>query len=78
MKRCPSWWRDPSTVHVHYLTRDASGLEVAARLRKMIPDRHMLCLCLGHDMLVRLSDTSNRHIWKHHAEYEVNLFSGYV
>jgi hypothetical protein len=36
-------------------------------------------LCLGHDMLVRLSDTSNRHIiWKHHAEYEVNLFSGYV
>jgi hypothetical protein len=29
-------------------------------------------------MLVRLSDTSNRHIWKHHAEYEVNLFSGYV
>ncbi len=35
-------------------------------------------LCLGHDMLVRLSDTSNRHIWKHLAEYEVNLFSGYV
>jgi hypothetical protein len=67
----------PSTEHVHYLTRDASGL---TRGRGEADEGvHIGCmLCLGRDMLVRLSDTSNRHIWKHHAEYEVNLFSGYV
>ena len=28
---------------------------------------------LGPSWLVRLFDTSNRHVWKHHAEYEVNV-----
>ena len=52
-------------------------LEAAARLRTE-EGVHLGLYVWDTHMLVRLSDTSNRHVWKHHEEYEVNLFSGYV
>jgi hypothetical protein len=68
-RRRRRWWRDLS-IFARALSQHVMRSNYKELLYRRPGRRHRVLL----RELVRLSDTSNRHVWKHHEEYEVNCF----